>query len=107
MNNKLKMLQDSFAHLSALEDQRRVLMATLQMWGEIVVQGIDADDVVAIGHSMEFVKREPFGKERWRLGKKEEPTANWYNYVRLKDGTKKQLDPPVKPAPKQAVPSEI
>lgn len=103
---KLAKLNESFANLGILEEKRRILLAQLHMWHQVMLQGVDPDEVVGFGFSQEYAKPEPFGKESWRFGKKED--KDWYNFVRLKDGTKKRLEPPVRPSPKiPAVPSEV
>jgi hypothetical protein len=108
--DKLTQLKESFAHLKALEAERSRLMAILQMWGEVVAQGIPSDDIKSFGFSLKFVKKERFDKEPW-YGKWVGDTRTrpvWYNYVTLKDGTKVPLEVYVKAPPeKQAVPSEI
>jgi hypothetical protein len=97
----LAKLKESFAHLSALEAERTRLMAVLQMWGEVVAQGINSDDIKSFGFSLQFVKKERFDKEPW-YGKwvgNTRTCPEWYNYVTLKDGTKVPLEVYVKAPP--------
>jgi hypothetical protein len=101
MNDKLTQLKESFAELKALEDERSRLMAVLQMWGEVVAQGINSDDIKSFGFCLAFVKKERFDKEPW-YGKWVGNTRScpeWYNYVTLKDGTKVPLEVYVKAPP--------
>lgn len=105
----LAKLKESFAHLQALEAQRSVLMATLQMWGEVVAQGFDSDDIKSFGWDINLVKKERFHKEPWYGDWVNSPKMRreWYNFVRLKDGTKVQLEVYVKAPPSMpAVPTK-
>lgn len=93
----LAKLNESFAHLQALEAQRSVLLAELHMWHQVMMQGIDSDNVKSIGWSLQFVQKERFDKEPW-YGEwiKKSCRPLWYNYVTLKDGTKQPLNPFIK-----------
>lgn len=90
----LEQLNASFAHLKQLEEQRTKLMNTLHMWHQVMLQGIESETVQGFGFSLEFVKKDRFDKEPW-YGPwvSKNCTPLWYNYVRLKDGTKKPLNP--------------
>lgn len=82
--------------------EQAAAVAALKFWGELMLQGVDSSQVEHLGYNSSLDDRrppkrrfgplaDPYGDLAWRA---EHPC---YNYVRLKDGTTREIAPITKP----------
>lgn len=108
-------MQAQIDRLNQLNDERNKLMKQLEMWAKVKAQGISPDDVDVFGFDPKLVTPEELNEARkaarkqmllvptndnpynFPIYRNEQGQARYkvlkYNYVRLKDGTKKRLTP--------------
>jgi hypothetical protein len=89
--------------LQEATDEQRSLLDQLRLWHEVQAQGINPEDVAAFTLKEEWI---PDAKKYRTEGRKLQHTPNpyvesngrlkLYNAVKLKDGSYKQLNPPLR-----------
>lgn len=76
----LKEFEETLTRVKELIKEKDKLFRTLEMWVELMKQGIDSENVEG------FIREKSYGNGEWHLGNK-------YNAVLLKNGEKQKLNP--------------
>lgn len=90
-------MNEILARIEAKIKEQQQLLRTLSMWNEVRIQGIDPDDVLSFGFDESLMTH----KDKMEARRKnvfwfKTPITNTHNFVRLKDGMKISLNPPIK-----------
>lgn len=95
-------MREKLKEIAQLRQEQSILLRTLEMWADVQSAGIDPESVSSFGWERDesairdFRSLRRFPDKPWigpwlmKSGKPE-----WYNFVRLNDGTKVKLPRPI------------